>query len=42
MEQAFSSTRTFLHGIYPRLFAWHRYLLAYRDPEESGLLTNTC
>ncbi len=37
-EEALSSTRTFLHGIYPRLLAWHRYLLTYRDPEESGLV----
>jgi len=42
MEQAFSSTRTFLHDIDPRLLAWHRYLLTYGDPEESGLVTNTC
>jgi glucosylglycerate hydrolase len=38
-EDALSSTRAFLHDIYPRLFAWHRYLLTYRDPEESGLVT---
>ena len=38
-EEGLSSTRDFLHGIYPRLFAWHRYLLTYRDPEESGLVT---
>jgi glucosylglycerate hydrolase len=31
--------RTFLQDIYPRLLAWHRYLLTYRDPEESGLIT---
>jgi glucosylglycerate hydrolase len=29
----------FLREIYPRLLAWHRYLLTYRDPEESGLVT---
>jgi hypothetical protein len=29
----------FLRDIYPRLLAWHRYLLTYRDPEESGLVT---
>ena len=38
-KDALSSTRTFLHDIYPRLLAWHRYLLTYRDPEESGLVT---
>jgi hypothetical protein len=38
-EDALSSTGTFLHDIYPRLLAWHRYLLTYRDPEESGLVT---
>jgi hypothetical protein len=41
-EESLSSTRTFLHDIYPRLLVWHRYLLTYRDPEESGLVTNTC
>src|SRR5918993_215863 len=30
---------TFLRDIYPRLLVWHRYLLTYRDPEESGLVT---
>ena len=29
----------FLRDIYPKLLAWHRYLLTYRDPEESGLVT---
>lgn len=29
----------FLQNIYPGLLAWHRYLLTYRDPEESGLVT---
>jgi glucosylglycerate hydrolase len=29
----------FLRAIYPRLLAWHHYLLTYRDPEESGLVT---
>ena len=29
----------FLKGIYPRLLCWHRYLLTYRDPERSGLVT---
>jgi glucosylglycerate hydrolase len=38
-EQALSSVREFLHDIYPRLFAWHRYLATFRDPEGSGLVT---
>ncbi|HET7478473.1 MAG TPA: glycoside hydrolase [Rubrobacteraceae bacterium] len=29
----------FLREIYPRLLRWHRYLLTYRDPEGSGLVT---
>jgi glucosylglycerate hydrolase len=29
----------FLHGIYPKLLAWHRYLATARDPEGSGLVT---
>ena len=29
----------FLHNIYPKLFAWHRYLATARDPEGSGLVT---
>lgn len=32
-------SREFLRGIYPKLFAWHRYLATFRDPEESGLVT---
>jgi hypothetical protein len=31
--------RDFLREIYPRLLRWHRYLLTYRDPEGSGLVT---
>ncbi len=31
--------RAFLEGIYPKLLAWHRYLLTYRDREEMGLVT---
>jgi glucosylglycerate hydrolase len=31
--------RAFLKENYPRLFAWHRYLLTARDPEGSGLVT---
>jgi len=38
-EESLSSTRAFLHDIYPRLFAWHRYLATFRDPEGSGLVT---
>jgi hypothetical protein len=34
-----SSTRAFLYDIYPGLFAWHRYLATFRDPEQSGLVT---
>src|ERR671932_1565883 len=34
-----ASARGFLREIYPRLLAWHRYLLTYRDPEGSGLVT---
>ncbi len=34
-----SYARTFLKVIYPGLLAWHRYLLTYRDPEKSGLVT---
>ena len=36
-EAAFA--RGFLRDIYPKLFAWHRYLATSRDPEESGLVT---
>jgi len=28
-----------LRALYPRLFAWHRYLATARDPEGSGLVT---
>ena len=38
-EEALFFMRAFLHDIYPRLLAWHRYLLTYRDPEDSGLVT---
>ena len=34
-----TETREFLREVYPKLFAWHRYLATYRDPEESGLVT---
>ncbi len=29
----------FLGRIYPKLLEWHRYLITYRDPEGSGLVT---
>ncbi len=38
-EEEISSTRAFLKSLYPGLLAWHRYLLVYRDPEASGLVT---
>jgi hypothetical protein len=34
-----AAANSFLKGIYPRLLSWHRYLLTYRDPERSGLVT---
>ncbi|MEW6637180.1 MAG: glycogen debranching protein, partial [Actinomycetota bacterium] len=34
-----AEARAFLADIYPGLVRWHRYLLTYRDPEESGLVT---
>lgn len=33
------SAAEFLRGIYPKLLRWHRYLMTYRDPEGSGLVT---
>jgi glucosylglycerate hydrolase len=33
------AARAFLREIYPKLVLWHRYLLSYRDPEDSGLVT---
>jgi hypothetical protein len=38
-EKAVVETQGFLREIYPRLLFWHRYLLTYRDPEDSGLVT---
>jgi hypothetical protein len=38
-EETLSAAQAFLRHIYPRLLAWHRYLLTYRDPEQSGLVT---
>ncbi len=37
--EALAEARAFLYDIYPRLFAWHRYLATTRDPEGSGLVT---
>jgi len=34
-----AEAREFLAEVYPKLFAWHRYLATCRDPEESGLVT---
>jgi glucosylglycerate hydrolase len=38
-EKALAEATDFLREIYPRLFAWHRYLATFRDPERSGLVT---
>ena len=38
-EKVGAEASTFLHDIYPKLFAWHRYLATTRDPEGSGLVT---
>jgi hypothetical protein len=38
-EDEIPAANSFLKGIYPRLLSWHRYLLTYRDPERSGLVT---
>jgi glycogen debranching enzyme len=37
--RASAEATAFLREIYPKLLAWHRYLLTYRDPEGSGLVT---
>ncbi|HJQ28905.1 MAG TPA: hypothetical protein VJ827_06165, partial [Rubrobacter sp.] len=37
--QEADEARAFLRQIYPKLLLWHRYLMTYRDPEESGLVT---
>ncbi len=34
-----TEVQEFLREVYPKLFAWHRYLATYRDPEECGLVT---
>jgi len=38
-EEEIASAWAFLKDIYPKLLSWHRYLLTYRDPEGSGLVT---
>ena len=38
-EEEIASAWAFLKHIYPKLLSWHRYLLTYRDPEGSGLVT---
>jgi hypothetical protein len=38
-ERHADRARRFLKDNYPRLFAWHRYLVTARDPEGSGLVT---
>lgn len=38
-KEALSAATDFLRDLYPRLLAWHRYLVTARDPEESGLVT---
>src|SRR5215211_1203799 len=37
--EAHAEASAFLREIYPKLFAWHRYLATARDPEGSGLVT---
>jgi glucosylglycerate hydrolase len=38
-EAAIDAARAILLDLYPKLYAWHRYLLTKRDPERSGLVT---
>ena len=38
-ERHVARARRFLEANYPRLFSWHRYLAAARDPEGLGLVT---
>ena len=38
-EDGEAPARSFLREIYPGLLRWHRYLMSYRDPEGSGLVT---
>ncbi|MDQ4127524.1 MAG: glycogen debranching protein [Actinomycetota bacterium] len=38
-NEGIPETLEFLREVYPKLFAWHRYLATQRDPEDSGLVT---
>jgi hypothetical protein len=38
-DEGAAEAREFLAEVYPKLFAWHRYLATQRDPEGSGLVT---
>jgi glycogen debranching enzyme len=38
-SEGVAEAREFLGEVYPKLFAWHRYLATARDPEGSGLVT---
>ena len=38
-EDGEAPARSSLREIYPKLLRWHRYLMTYRDPEGSGLVT---
>jgi hypothetical protein len=38
-NEGIDTARVFLEEAYPKLFAWHRYLATFRDPEDSGLVT---
>jgi hypothetical protein len=38
-DDGVAEAREFLDEVYPKLFAWHRYLATARDPEGSGLVT---
>src|SRR5215210_1040820 len=38
-DEGVEVARAFVGEAYPKLFAWHRYLATFRDPEGSGLVT---
>ncbi len=38
-EEQEKTARAFLGRVYPKLLAWHRYLMTHRDREGSGLIT---
>lgn len=40
-EHASALAHDFLQEVYPRLIAWHQYLVTARDPEGSGLIATT-